>query len=57
MANQIHNELEGVKGKNDDISLYIENSLKADLNRVLADEELYWKQRSKIFWLKKGIKA
>lgn len=41
MENHIHKELEDLRGKNDDISFYIENGLKIDLNRVLADEELY----------------
>lgn len=40
----IHTELEKMRDRDDNISVYIENWLHADLNRTLKDKEIFWKQ-------------
>lgn len=51
---RIQKELGAIQNKEDEILLYIEWGLKQDLNRVLAEEEMLWKQHMKTFWLKEG---
>ena len=41
--------------KDEDLSLEI-NRLRGELNDLLDDEEMYWRQRAKAYWLKEGDK-
>ncbi|KAJ9129217.1 hypothetical protein P3X46_033987 [Hevea brasiliensis] len=53
-AARIHRELDAIRGSDDETSVVLKDSLKEDLNRILVDEEIFWKQRTKNFWLKEG---
>ncbi|KAJ9184741.1 hypothetical protein P3X46_004437 [Hevea brasiliensis] len=47
-VDQIKRELCVIQCKEDGISVFIKDGLKEDFNRVLSEEEIFWKQRSKI---------
>ena len=45
-----------LRGKTDDMAVGEFFSVRAELDSLLDQEEVYWKQRAKDFWLKEGDK-
>ena len=43
-----------LRGKTDDMAVGEFFSVRAELDSLLDQEEVYWKQRAKDFWLKEG---
>jgi hypothetical protein len=53
---QLQKKLNSVQGSNDVNTSAKKKSLKQDLNELLDQEELKWKRRAKVDWLKNGDK-
>lgn len=49
---KISRELSLLQDKDDDVFIYVDNGLKVDMNKLLEEEETYWKQHAMLFWLK-----
>lgn len=47
--------IEDLKDREDDDGIQLYFDEKENLNELLANEEVYWKQRAKKFWLKEGV--
>lgn len=49
-------QLEELRGKTDETSISLYHEVKAKINDALMQEDNYWRQRSKAYWLKDGDK-